>query len=111
MMQLLLKIVLSVVIVLAATAVAKKMPSLAGLIGVMPLAGALVLVFVYRDNHGDPAAMRRFAQGAIWGILPTVLFYIVALICFQKQLPLPLVLVLSFAVWLAAACVHQWLLG
>lgn len=109
-MQILIKIVLSAIIVLAATAVAKKMPSLAGLIGVMPLAGALVLLFVYHDNEGDPSVMRRYTQGAIWGMLPSILFYVVALFCFQKQLPLSVVLVASFAAWVAAACVHQWLL-
>lgn len=109
-MQILIKVVLSAAIVLAATAVAKKMPSLAGLIGVMPLAGALVLLFVYHDNQGDALVMRRFTQGAIWGMLPSILFYVVALFCFQKQLPLPVVLAASFVAWLAAAYVHQWLL-
>lgn len=109
-MQILIKIVVSAIIVLAATAVAKKMPSLAGLIGVMPLAGALVLLFVYHDNRGDPAVMRDFTKGALWGMLPSILFYVVALFCFQKQLPLSVVLVASFAAWVAAACVHQWLL-
>ena len=39
-----------------------------------------------------------------------ILFYVVALFCFQKQLPLPVVLAASFGAWLAAAAVHQWLL-
>lgn len=68
-MQILIKAVLSVVIILAATTVGKKLPSTAGLIGVMPLAGALV-----------------------------------------RNLPLPIVLVASFGVWLCAAFVHQWIL-
>jgi hypothetical protein len=45
-MQLFIKIVLSVTIILVATAIAKRVPSLAGLIGVMPLTGALILVWV-----------------------------------------------------------------
>jgi uncharacterized membrane protein (GlpM family) len=83
---------------------------LAGLIGVMPLTGALVLVWVYLENRGDPVIMQDFAKGALWGILPSILFFLVALFCFRKQFPLPLVLCSSFGIWIVAAFVHQLLL-
>ena len=109
-MQILIKIVISVVIILAATAIGKKLPATAGLIGVMPLTGALVLVWMYLENKGDPSIMQGFTKGALWGILPSILFFLVAFLCFKKQLSLPLVLVSSFGVWMAAAIVHQWML-
>jgi len=105
-----IKIVLSVAIILAATAVGRKLPSTAGLIGVMPLTGALVLVWVYLENNGNTEIMQDVTKGALWGILPSVFFFLMALLCFKKELPLPIVLLSSFGVWLAAACVHQWLL-
>lgn len=109
-MQVLIKVILSVTIILAATAVGKRFPSAAGLIGVMPLTGALVLVWMYVENRGDPAIMQNFAKGALWGILPSILFFLVALLCFKKQMPLAVVLVSSFGIWIAAAAVHQWIL-
>jgi len=109
-MQLLLKICLSVGVILAATAVARRAPSLAGLIGVMPLTGALVLVWVYLEKAGDPESMVSFAKGALWGIIPSILFFLVALLCIQRHLSLALVLGLSFGAWLVAAVVHQALL-
>lgn len=109
-MQILIKAIISVAIILLATAIGKKLPSAAGLIGVMPLAGALVLVWMYLENKGDSKVMQEFAKGALWGILPSILFYLVAFVCFKKQLPLHLVLMASFSVWLGAAFVHQWLL-
>jgi len=109
-MQMVIKIVLSVAIILAATAVGRKLPSTAGLIGVMPLTGALVLVWVYLENNGNTEIMQDVTKGALWGILPSVFFFLMALLCFKKELPLPIVLLSSFGVWLAAACVHQWLL-
>ena len=72
--------------------------------------GALVLVWVYLENKGDPEVMQRFAKGALWGIVPSILFFLVAFVCFKKHLPLPVVLASSFGVWLAAAIVHQWTL-
>lgn len=109
-MQTLVKVVLSIVIILAATGIGKKLPATAGLIGVMPLTGALVLVWMYLESNGDFKTMQQFSKGAIWGILPSVLFFAMALFCFRRSYPLPAVLALSFGVWLAAALVHQWLL-
>lgn len=109
-MQILLKVILSVTIILVATAIGKKMPSTAGLVGVMPLTGALVLMWVYLENKGDMEIMQRFTRGALWGILPSILFFLVALLCFKKHLSLPIVLIVSFGVWLGAALIHQWLL-
>ncbi len=109
-MQLFIKIVLSVIIILVATAIAKRFPSLAGLIGVMPLTGALVLVWVYLENKGNHDAMMSFAKGALWGMLPSLLFFLVAYLCFRKGFSLPIVLGSSFLIWFASACVHQLLL-
>ena len=109
-MQLLVKTIVSVVVILTATSIGKKLPSAAGLIGVMPLTGALVLVWMYLENKGDPGVMQEFTQGALWGILPSILFFLVAFVCFKKNFSLPLVLVSSFGIWLCGAFVHQWLL-
>lgn len=78
-MQLFLKILFSIAIILGATAVAKRYPSLAGLVGVMPLTGALVLVWVYLENRGNQEVMVSFAKGALWGILPSLLFFLLLL--------------------------------
>jgi len=109
-MQILVKVALSIVIILVATAIAKKFPSAAGLISVMPLTGALVLVWVYLENKGNAEVMQAFSKGALWGILPSILFFLVALLCFKKQVSLPGVLASSFGIWLLAAIVHQWVL-
>jgi len=109
-MQLLIKVLFSVAIILLATVIGKRIPSAAGLIGVMPLTGALVLVWLYLENKGDPVMMQDFTRGAIWGILPSILFFLVALFCFKRNFPLPVVLIFSFAAWTGAAIIHQWLL-
>jgi uncharacterized membrane protein (GlpM family) len=109
-MQLFIKVALSVIIILAATAIGKKLPTTAGLIGVMPLTGALVLVWMYLESDGDTNTMQQFSKGALWGIVPSILFFVVALLCFKRGLPLSIVLVSSFGTWFGAALVHQWLL-
>ena len=106
-MHLVIKITLSLAIILAATAIGRRWPALAGLVGVMPLTGALVLVWVALDSGNDPRVMQQFTKGALWGLVPTILFFLVAFLCYRKGLTLPLVLAASFGAWLAAAVVHQ----
>jgi len=88
-----------------------KLPTLAGLITVMPLTGLIFLVWLYLDHPGDFSLMTDYTKGALWGIVPSILFFLVAFICFRKQLSLWLVLCAGFAVWFVAAFIHQWLLN
>lgn len=109
-MSLALKLAISLAIITACALIGKRFPSLAGLIATMPLAGLVVLLWLYSENPGDGELMARYTRGALWGILPCVGFYLVALLCFQRRLPLPAVLGFSFGAWLVGAVVHQWLL-
>lgn len=83
---------------------------MAGLVSVMPLTGLLVMVWVYLENKGNPEIMQSFTKGALWGSLPTFLFFTATFFCFKKNLPLSITLAASFSVWLGAAVVHQWIL-
>ena len=105
-MQILIKAALSLFIIFSAAG-AKKFPSAAGPVAVMPLAGALVLVWVYIDNKGDSDTMRAFSKGAVWGVLPSIAFYLVAFLCFRRQLSVAVTLLANFGAWSAAAIVHQ----
>jgi F0F1-type ATP synthase assembly protein I len=108
-MQFLVKALISLAVILAAVAIGRKIPSASGLIGVMPLTGALTLAWVFQENNGDQKVMEGFARGALWGILPSILFFLAALFCLKKGMPLPAVLGWGFGAWLAGALVHHWL--
>jgi uncharacterized membrane protein (GlpM family) len=110
MKDIIMKAAISVAIIFLATGVARRLPSLAGLIGVMPLTGALVLVWVYLENKGDQKVMQNYAVGALFGIAPSILFFLVALVAFKKGLPLYVVLLDSVAAWLMGAFIHQFFL-
>ena len=84
---------------------------MAGLIAVMPLTGLVVLVWLYTEAPGNFNLMTEYTKGALWGIVPSILFFLVALMCFRRQLSLWIVLCASFAVWLIGAFIHQWLLN
>jgi len=109
-MQIVIKIALSLAIILLAVGIGRKFPSLGGLIAVMPLTGLIVLLWLYSDTGGDPATMQNYTKGAIFGIIPTILFFVVAFIGFRKGWGLPVVLLASFGTWFVAAFFHQWFL-
>lgn len=64
-MQIALKVLCTLAVILAAVAIGKKFPSLGGLIAVMPLAGLLILIWLYTDTDGNPAIMQEFTKGAL----------------------------------------------
>jgi uncharacterized membrane protein (GlpM family) len=109
-MQLLIKAALSLVIIFSATGIAGRYPSAAGLIAVMPLTGALVLIWVSIENKGNRDIMQTFAKGAFGGIFPSMLFFLAAFICARKGLSLPSTLIVSFAAWGLAALAHHLIL-
>ena len=88
-MKFVIKLLVSVCVISICAGVARKMPSLAGLI----------------------ALMTDYTKSALWGIVPSILFFLVAFVCFHKQFPLWIVLCASFSVWLVGAFFHQRLLS
>lgn len=110
-MQTLVKLLISVTIILVAVHIGRKFPTLGGLIATMPLTSLIVLLWLYHDRHGERDILAGYTKGAMWGILPSLLFFMVAFLCFSKGYSLPIVLSTSFGVWLLGAFVHQWLLG
>jgi uncharacterized membrane protein (GlpM family) len=109
-MRFVIKLLISVCVIVFCTGIGRKLPTLAGLIAVMPLTGLIVLVWLYLDNHGNFNLMTDYTKGALWGIVPSILFFLVAFVCFHRHLPLWIVLCASFTIWVVAAFVHQWLL-
>ena len=109
-MRYVIRVLITLGIIIFCGQIGRKMPTLAGLIAVMPLTGLMVLLWIYMDNPGDTAVLSQYIKGAVWGILPSMLFFFVAFFCFCRQMSLTMVLSVSFGVWLVGACVHQWLL-
>jgi uncharacterized membrane protein (GlpM family) len=110
-MRFVIKLLISLFVIILCTQIGRKLPTLAGLIAVMPLTGLIVLLWIYSDNAGDFNLMTNYTKGALWGIIPSILFFLAAFICFHRQLALWIVLSISFAVWIIGAFIHQWLLN
>jgi uncharacterized membrane protein (GlpM family) len=109
-MQFAVKLLISLGIIVLVTQIGRRLPTLGGLLATMPLTGAIILVWLYSDNRGDFQLLGRYTKGALWGIAPSILFFVVAYFAFKRQLPFGIVLAASFGAWIIGAFVHQLLL-
>jgi len=109
-MQFIAKLVITLAVILFCTYIGKRLPSLAGLIATMPLTGLLVLVWLYTENREDYTLLTKYTAGALWGIIPSILFFTTAYLCFKKGLPFSVIMVAAFSVWIVGAFIHQWYL-
>ncbi len=105
------KLLLSMLLIIFCTQVGRRFPSLGGLIATMPLTSLIILLWLYSDNPGDYDLMMKYTKAALWGILPSITFFLVAYLCFSKHLPILHVVSIAFGTWLLGAFIHHRLLG
>jgi len=109
-MQFWIKLAVSLGVIVACVRLGGRMPTLGGLIATMPLTSLIVLLWLASDHPGDLQLLQEYTRGVLWGIIPTILFFGAVLFCLRRGWPLPAVLGAGFAVWLAGAFVHQYVL-
>lgn len=109
-MQTIIKLAVSLGIILICIQIGKRFPSLAGLVVVMPITSLIILVWLYTDNPGNYSLITDYVRGVLWGLIPSFLFYLTALFCFKRHLPLFITLSASFGIWLVGALLYRWLL-
>lgn len=106
----LLKLVASNLIIVSCVLIGRRFPSLGGLIATMPLTSLIVMIWLEADNPGNPRLLSDYIRGVLWGILPTIAFFVTAYLCLRKGIAFPVALAIAGAFWMAGALLHQYLL-
>jgi uncharacterized membrane protein (GlpM family) len=104
--QTLVKLLISLAVITGCVAVGRRFPSVAGLIATAPITTLIVLFWFYSEGREDYARFAAFTQGVVWGILPSVLFFLTATWCFRREIPFLTTIAISFGVWLIGAVLH-----
>jgi len=76
MTYLILKAVLSGVIVMVVSEVARRSPGLGALMASLPLISVLAMIWLWRDT-GDPTRIAQHAEATFWLVLPTLPMFLV----------------------------------
>ncbi|MHB1204477.1 MAG: DUF3147 family protein [Rhodospirillaceae bacterium] len=76
MTYLIIKALLSGIIVLAVSEVARRSPSIGGLIASLPLVSILAIIWLWRDTS-DIEQIAKHAEGTFWFVLPSLPMFLV----------------------------------
>ena len=101
-----IKIIITALLIVLVTEIAKRHTSLGGLIAAMPITTLLSLMWLYYEKK-DLALLSDFTRAIFWGIFPTLLFFIPAIFLFKKGWNFYLVLGISFTCLGIGAYIHQ----
>lgn len=109
-MHVFFKIVITLFIVLFSTEIGKKYPHIGGLIATMPITTLLVLLWLNYETNTDYLILTKFTKGVIFGIIPSIFFFVVLYFCFKNNMPFFLSLTFAFLVWGMGAFIHHYFL-
>ncbi len=95
MTQFLIKLLVSALIIAAASEIARRSAVVGALIVSLPLTSVLTMIWLWQDG-AEPARIADFAGGILWLVLPSMALFILT----------PLMLRNGFSFWtsLAAGC-------
>lgn len=106
-MRFVMKLLLTNGVIIACSLIGRRSPTLGGLLATMPLTTLAVLLWLATDNPGNRTMVIDYTRGVLWGIGPTILFFIATYGCLRRQLPLSWSLAAGGVAWVAGALVHQ----
>lgn len=76
MLQFLIKIILSALIIAAASEAAKRFAVVGAILISLPLVSMLAIIWLYRET-ADIQKIIGFSHGVFWAVLPSLLFFVV----------------------------------
>lgn len=76
MLYLFIKAALSGIIVMAVSEIARRSPSVGGLIASLPLISVLGIIWLWRDTH-DIERIAQHSQATFWYVLPSLPMFLV----------------------------------
>ena len=103
----LVKVALSNLIIISCVLIGRRFPSIGGLLATMPLTSLIVLIWLANDNPGDVKLLTDYTRGVLWGIGPTIMFFMAVFVCLRKGMAMPSALAAGGVLWLFGALLHQ----
>lgn len=88
MVYLLIKLVVSAVLIVIVSEVAKRSGTLGGLIASLPLTSLLAIGWLYGETR-DTEKVIQLTQSIFWMVLPSLIFFLLLPVLLRKGLPFP----------------------
>lgn len=81
-----LKAALSGVLIALISEIARRFPSLGGLIASLPLISILAIIWLWRDTGGDVAQVAGHARATLWFVIPSLPFFVLLPFAMERGL-------------------------
>lgn len=104
------KVFITLLIILLSSEMGKRYPYIGGLIATMPITTFLVLLWINYDTNTNYYILTKFTKGVIFGIIPSIFFFIVLYFCFRNNISFYLSLIFAFIIWGFGALIHHYFL-
>jgi len=101
-----IKIIVSACIIAAISEIAKKFPSVGGLIAAMPITTLLSAIWIYYENK-DLNLISNFLLSVVAGTLISFIFFIAAIFFIKKGLNFYLTIILSTVILGISVFIYQ----
>ena len=109
-LQLLAKLIITVAIVLVASALAQRSGWVGALVASLPLTSLLVLVWLYADTR-DSRQVADLSMGIFWFVLGSLPFFVVLALGLRQGWPVVLAFIAATVTGFAGVSLVQWLLA
>ncbi len=110
MLYLVLKVLLSAIIIVIVSEVAKRSSVLGALIASLPLTSLLAIIWLYLDT-GETAKVGALASGILWLVIPSLLFFIALPLLLRGGVHFWWAILISCLVTAAGYGFTTWILG
>jgi hypothetical protein len=109
MTYLVIKAVLSGILVMVVSEVARRSPGLGGLIASLPLVSILAIIWLWRDTN-DVDRIARHAEGTFWFVLPSLPMFLFLPVLLRNGTPFWIALGACVVLTIALYSLTIWLL-
>jgi hypothetical protein len=96
-MPYIVKIVLTVILVVAITEVSKKNTVLGGLIASLPLISLLSIIWLFFETR-DIQKISNFSYGVFWYVVPSLSLFVSLPLFLKKNIPFPIAIIMACVV-------------
>ena len=108
--QFVLKTLLTLALILAASALSKRPGNLGALVASLPLTSLLVLAWLYADNR-NPSQVADMSMGIFWFVLGGMPFFVVLAFALRQGVHVGVSFALAAVAGFAGVTLTQWLLA
>lgn len=105
-MYFILKTLITAVVIVGVSELAKRWTPLAALLASLPLISILSMIWLYHDTH-DTTKIIDLSHGIFWAVLPSLLFFIALPILLKLGVRFGLAMVLAMAIMFVGYTIYM----